>query len=87
MLTKEEFENNYSEVEVVFSSYYKYSFSFVGEHEDGTHIICSYGGCTEDIYRYEVSNNSVETVGSLDDNWMSVVARKDGDVIFEWFDY
>ena len=68
-------------VKLKFSSYYKYSFSFVGETADGLNFYVSVGGSADDIYRFDVSADKVETLKSLDPNYISV--KKNGEVIHE----
>ena len=46
------------------SSYYKYTFTFVGEYE-GEYISIGVGGQSDDIYRFEVSAGYKETIESL----------------------
>ena len=52
-LTKEQVEKIFKNATVKFSAYYKYSFSFEGEHE-GYAIYCCLGGEADSIYRLEV---------------------------------
>jgi hypothetical protein len=54
-ITKQEFDDLYGDVEVEFTSYYKYSFTFAGDAPDGTRIALSIGGCADEIYRLDVS--------------------------------
>jgi hypothetical protein len=84
-MTKEDFIEKYGEVKVKFSSYYKYTFSFSGELSDGGKICVSYGGCSDDIYRYEVSADYEETVKSVYPCSGSVY--KDGEEIDSFYDY
>lgn len=85
-MTNAEFEELYGDVEVTFSSYYKYSFTFVGVAPDGTAIAVTYGGCGDDIYRYEVCNNQKCKVGSVSE-WNYIAASKDGAEVFSYYDY
>lgn len=55
-LTEQQFMEQYGEAKVTFTSYYKYSFSFVGEFE-GKKISIVVGGTTDDIYRFAVEAN------------------------------
>lgn len=50
-LTYEEMEEKYGEVDVVFTSYYKYSFTFRNEDMKLTVIA---GGTADDVYRFTV---------------------------------
>ena len=54
-MTRAEFYAKYGEVEVVFSSYYKYTFSYVATLPDGKKLLVVYGGNGDDIYRHSVS--------------------------------
>lgn len=63
-MTREEFYEKYKDVDFYFASYYKYTFTFVGEYE-GKHISVGVGGQSDDIYRFEVVSGSKETIESL----------------------
>ena len=54
-ITKKEFDELYGDVEVVFTSYYKYSFVFKGTTDDGEHVVISVGGDADEIYRMDVN--------------------------------
>ena len=62
MLSKEEVFEKYGKVPLKFSSYYKYVFDFTGEAEDGAVIYYAEGGESGDIYRHEVTPESVRTI-------------------------
>lgn len=64
-MTKQEFMDKYGNVEVKFSSYYKYTFTFTGEFDGGV-VVVDVGGDSSDIYRMEVCSGSTESVGGLD---------------------
>ena len=53
-MTREEFIEKYGNVMVTFSSYYKFTFNFVGTAEDGTPVSVSMGGDADEIYRETV---------------------------------
>lgn len=63
-MTREEFYEKYKNVEFKFSSYYKYTFHFVGEYE-GKCVTVGVGGNSDEIYRFEVSSDCTESIGSL----------------------
>ena len=48
-MTREEFYEKYKDVDFYFSSYYRYTFTFVGEYE-GEYISIGVGGQSDDIY-------------------------------------
>ncbi len=64
-LTRAEFYAKYGEVEVTFSSYYKYTFTFSALLPDGKLLSVDYGGSSDGIYRYEVTPGHKTTVTSL----------------------
>jgi len=70
-MTAVEVAEKYGEVELHFTSYYKYVFSYRGVAEDGYIIVADYGGDHDDIYRYEVAVNSPEKLGQYfpEDDW------------------
>lgn len=63
-LNEKEFLELYGEAKVVFTSYYKYSFSFRGEF-NGKSIYVSVGGNADDIYRFDVDAGKEYAVKQL----------------------
>lgn len=59
-MTIKEVIKKYGNVPLLFSGYYKYRFGFKGTAKDGAEIYVSYGGNSDDIYRYNVSRNKPE---------------------------
>lgn len=70
-LTEEQFMEKYGEAKVVFTYYYKYSFSYEGMFE-GKKIYVSVGGNADDIYRHEVVPNKEYAVKELGLNYATV---------------
>lgn len=70
-LTKEQVIEKFSDVDLRFKSYYKYSFEFEGVTEDGYTINCYYGTHSDDIYKFEVSVDRPQKFLHTD-NWNSV---------------
>ena len=64
-ITRAEFYAKYGGVQVRFNSYYKFSFNYEGVLPDGKRVSVKYGGDSDEIYRHEVSANSVETISGL----------------------
>jgi hypothetical protein len=50
----------YGDVLVQFCSYYKYSFTFVGDLPDGRRLMVCVGSCAEDIYRMSVGTEPLK---------------------------
>ena len=71
-MSYEEFIEKYGDIEVTFSSYYKYCFRYSALLENGNTIIVEIGGDVDDIYRMEVYNNESFTIRDLEPNggWM-----------------
>lgn len=63
-MTREEFYEKYRNVEFKFSSYYKYTFNFVGEYE-GKSVMVGVGGGSGEIYPFEVVVDCLESIESL----------------------
>lgn len=62
-MTREEFYKKYGEVEVIFSTYYRYTFNYIAVLPDGKLLVVSYrGGNSGDIYRHEVTAGRFEKV-------------------------
>jgi hypothetical protein len=73
MMTAEEVMEKFNGKVLKFSSYYKYTFSFVGYTDDGYKIVCKYGGSSDEIYRYSVNVTDEMKFLSMDEwSWNSV---------------
>lgn len=64
-MTRAEFYAKYGDVEVTFSSYYKYTFTYAATLPDGRRLTVGYGGNSDEIYRHEVATSCAEKVGGL----------------------
>lgn len=64
-MTRQEFYAKYGDVEVTFSSYYKYTFTYDAALPDGKRLTVGYGGNSDQIYRHEVATACAEKVSSL----------------------
>lgn len=64
-MTREEFYAKYGDVEVTFSSYYKFTFTYAATLPDGKKLTVGFGGNSDDIYRHEVTATGVENVSQL----------------------
>jgi hypothetical protein len=83
-MSKQEFLEKFGDVKVKFSSYYKYTFTFVGTADDGTQVSVRAGGNSDDIYRFDVAADYAETVSGLDP--YGGAATLNGETVAE-FDY
>ena len=83
---KQEFIKLYGDTKVVFSWYYKFTFNYKGTLDDGRTVIVSVGGNADDIYRFDVSAETPETIASLDP-YAGNVQDQDGAVVEEFYDY
>ena len=84
-MTKEEFIEKYGDVEVIFSSYYKFTFTYKSILEDGSIVFVDFGATSEEIYRHEVTSTGVRTIKSLSPYAGSVY--KDGIKVESFYDY
>lgn len=84
--THEEIIEKYGEVELSFSSYYKYSFTFSYKRDD-VEITGSVGGDSDGIYRYELRWDTKKKVKDYRDelNWLSI--KEKGEEVFRYTDY
>ena len=85
-MTKKDFIEKYGDVKVKFSSYYKYTFKYIGTLPDGNVISVDCGGNADDIYRYEVDADAEESVSSIDP-YAGSVRDKDYKVTDQFYDY
>lgn len=65
-ITREEILEKYGNIQVEFSHYYKYTFTFVGELENGEEVYVDVGGNSENIYKEEVSDGQMYYISELD---------------------
>ena len=70
-LTQKQFIEQYGEVQVIFTRYYKYSFFFEGEIENKL-IRLIVGGSSDDIYRFWIESNKRYKVSELDASFASI---------------
>ena len=75
-LTEEQFVEKYGDAKVKFSSYYKYTFTFVGQLEDGSIITLSVGGGGDDVYKLSVEANKEYRVMELGFYYAKVVQNE-----------
>ena len=85
-LTKEEVLEKFKDVELKFSRYYKYTFTFEGKCGDYT-ISMGIGGNAGDIYRYEVTADATETIGNGCYIHLIVLHKDQVESVFEEWDY
>ncbi len=83
-LTKAEALERYGAVPLRFSSYYKYSFTFVGRAEDGVVISATFGGDASDIYRESINADTVRTLGAHE--WIAGSIEREGETVCKWYD-
>jgi hypothetical protein len=84
-LTTEEAIARFSKAGVMFSSYYKYAFSFVGKH-DGCTIYCDLGGNSDGVYRLRVTVSDLEMF-ERPEKWACVtILDAEGNEIFSYSD-
>lgn len=80
-LKEKEFYELFGEVKVVFSYYYKYIFTFIGQH-NGKSIYVNVGGSGDDIYRLKVDAGEEYVINDLDVTDATVYDN--GEIIYEY---
>jgi hypothetical protein len=75
-LTEEQFIEKYGDVKVKFSSYYKFTFTFVGQLEDESTIRLLVGGNSDDIYREHIVADQEYMVMQLGFNYAEVTQNE-----------
>lgn len=85
-MTRDEFYEKYGDIEVAFSSYYKFIFSYTGTTPSGASITVNCGGNADDIYRLEVLSSSTGKVLDMLP-YAGRVVGDDGNTIDEFYDY
>jgi len=76
-ITKKEFDELYGDVEVEFSSYYKYTFNYRGQTDDFKTVSISFGGCADDIYKQEVEAGEKVKVKDIEGTYATVYENDD----------
>ena len=84
-MTRSEFYNKYGDVEVTFSSYYKYTFNYTAVLVDGKLLTVGYGGSSDQIYRYNAYAGQTVKVKDLQPYNGSVY--KDTEEVESFYDY
>jgi len=79
-MTKEEMLAKYGDVLLKFEHYYKFVFTFIGDAEDGAHIMVSVGGNADDIYKFSVTAESATNLRD-EPEWVRIV--KDKETIYQ----
>ena len=85
-MTKEQVLEQFGDVVMKFTSYYKYTFSFEAE-QDGLVFLGWFGGDADDIYRYEITVDSVMLVKDFEDQLHRLYIGKGEDRLFEYPDF
>lgn len=62
---RDEVREKFRNVDLFFTSYYKFVFEFMGRSEEGYTVILTVGGNSDDIYRLDV-NNDPEYIENFD---------------------
>jgi len=83
MISHEEVLSRYGKIPLKFTSYYKYSFSFAGQTEDGTRIKMAISG-QDEIYRLEVRPDAGYYLDEA--TWYQVIGKGEK-LIAEWSGY
>lgn len=86
-ITKAEFDAEYGDVEVEFSTYYKYQFTFAGDAPDGRRIIVTVGGCADEIYKMDVIAGEKTKVREFDAYYAGAYDRDNDDPILSYAEY
>jgi len=84
--TQEEVIEKFGEIELSFEDYYKYSFGFNYKNEI-LDIHGSFGGDSNDIYRYNVSFDKKVRIKdfAIELNYLRII--ENGEIVFEYSDY
>ena len=85
-MTREEFYEKYGDVKVKFSTYYKYTFTYVGEQQGGGKVSVGICGNGSDIYHAEVNADECDPIKVLY-TYCGTAYDNDGNVVDEFYDY
>jgi len=84
-MTREEFLNDYGDVKVRFSSYYKFTFGYSASLPNGNLLSVSCGGTADGIYRWDVTADGEMTAREVDPYCGCVI--RDGEVVCSFYGY
>jgi hypothetical protein len=84
-MTVEQVNAAFADMELKFTGYFKYSFSFVGTAPNGETIVASMGGNPDDIYRLEIEPNKLVRFNKCEDWSFVQVLDFNGGKAFVWF--
>ena len=86
----QQFYDSSPKPELQFSRYYKYTFDFVGEN-DAKKLSVSYGGNSDDIYRFNVDREAVKAPenfdGLINEYYSVTITNKETGEKFEDYHY
>ncbi len=82
-MTEEEVYKKFQNKLLRFCKYYKYTFTFVSDTEDGYRMECKFGGTSEDIYRYSVSSTDEIRFRGFNE-WSSVHVYDGTKLVYEF---
>ena len=83
-LTKEQVLDILEDIPLIFDYYYKYTFTFKGDLGEGVTVLVDVGGCSDDIYRMEVSSIFEEDIKHLDFEYVRIC--KDNTVVSSYIE-
>ena len=84
--TTTEVIEKFGEIELSFSSYYKYSFNYTFKDEN-VEIYGSFGGSHDDIYRYDCSPDKKVKVKDYQTELMSLSIKEKEEIVFDYIDF
>lgn len=80
-LTEEEMFEKYGDIELNFSHYHKYTFTYVGDDCHGKTFSALIGGNSDEVYNLEVSCDDVQSIRALYPFYLDVRDALTGEVI------
>jgi hypothetical protein len=64
-MTRDEFVDKYGHVQVTFTDFFKHTFNYRADLDDGSVLIAHYGGSVESLWGHEVGAGVKEALYSL----------------------
>ena len=83
-LTEEEMFEKYGDIELNFSHYHKYTFTYVGDDCHGKTFSALIGGNSDEVYNLEVSCDDVQSIRALYPFYLDVRDALTGEVIEQY---
>lgn len=85
-LTYDEMMSQYGDIELNFSHYHKYEFTYVGDNGQDKTFSAQIGGNGDEVYNLDVSCDDVQSIASLNPIHLDVRDALTGEIIEQFIE-